>query len=692
MKVRYLLVLCGLACSALAQATPPQKPPTPTDNVQEVLHGVTVTDPYRWLEDQGSPKTRAWIDAQNAYTHAMLDQWPGRAALEKRLTELNKVESIQAPVERNGRFFYRRRLANQEQYVIYVRQGVSGKDEVLIDPNAMSADHSTSVEIADVSRDGTLLAYMVRTGGRDESDVRVMDVIAHKDLTDRLPDALYFDVALLPDGSGFYYATMIADGPRVRFHKMGTEASADTEIFGRGYTKEAGVVGDPTPDGRYLVIQVAHGSAADKTEIWLQNLVTKGPIVPVVKDIDARFFASPGGDQLFVHTNWKAPKGRVLAIDLANPAQEKWREVIPESDTAIESVALAAGRILVTYVKNASSVVKIFTADGKAAGQMNFPTLGSSDQIQSLWDNSDAFVRFSSFAIPPTIYRYQIASGQQTVWAEPKVAVDSSKFEVQQVWVTSKDGTKVPMFLVHGKDLKQDGVRPTILTGYGGFTINETPYFSSSAIVFAEHGGVYALVNLRGGGEFGEAWHQNGMLAKKQNVFDDFIAASEWLIQNKYTNPAKLSISGGSNGGLLVGAALTQRPDLYQAVVCWHPLLDMLRYDKFMEAQFWVSEYGSASNADQFKWLYAYSPYQHVKPGVKYPAVLFMTGDGDTRVAPLHARKMAALLQASTASDRPVLLRYELKAGHAGGRSVSQSIGDLTDQLGFLLWQLGVTP
>jgi prolyl oligopeptidase len=290
------------------------------------------------------------------------------------------------------------------------------------------------------------------------------------------------------------------------------------------------------------------------------------------------------------------------------------------------------------------------------------------------------------------VYRYEVGSRQQTVWTRPAVPVDSANFEVKQVWVTSKDGTKVPMFLVYSKGMKQDGARPTVLTGYGGFVVSNTPHFSSGAILFSERGGVYALANLRGGGEFGEAWHKAGMRDKKQNVFDDFIAASEWLIQNNYTQPSKLSILGGSNGGLLVGAALTQHPELYQAVVCWHPLLDMLRYDKFMEAQFWVSEYGSANNAEQFRWLYAYSPYHHVKPGVDYPAVLFMTGDGDTRVAPLHARKMTALLQWATSSSRPILLRYELTAGHSAGRSVSQGIGDALDELSFLFWQLGVAP
>jgi prolyl oligopeptidase len=437
---------------------------------------------------------------------------------------------------------------------------------------------------------------------------------------------------------------------------------------------------------------VLHGSAADKVEIWVQDLNKKGPIEPVIKDLDARFFGFAVGNELFLQTNYKAPKGRVMALDLTKPSAENWREVVPEEETAIDNVTLAGGKILVAYVKNATSLVKAFQPDGKLAFELTLPALGSVYDLQGKWEIPAAYFTYASYAIPPTVYRCDMSSGKQSVWAQVKVPVDASKFEVKQVWYGSKDGTKVPMFLLHAREIKLDGTNPVLLEGYGGFAVNNTPFFNSDAIIWAERGGVYALANLRGGGEFGEAWHKAGMLDKKQNVFDDFIGAAEWLIQNRYTNPSKLAILGGSNGGLLVGAALTQRPELYQAVICWHPLLDMLRYDQFMEAQFWVSEYGAAKDSEQFKWLYAYSPYQHVKKDMKYPAVLFMTGDGDTRVAPLHARKMAALLQADTASDRPVLLRYELKAGHSGGRSLTQDIGDSVDQLSFLFWQLGVAP
>ncbi len=692
---RLLAVAVLLSTYALGQSAGPvtaAPPATRRGDVQETLHGVTVSDPYRWLEDQDSTETRAWINQQNEYTHKLLDGLPGRGQLEQRVSALKRVERIATPIVRNGRFFYRKRAADQEQYVIYTRQGDAGKEEVLVDPNQMSADHSTNVAIMDASGDGKLLAYGLRVGGKDETEVHVLDVAAKRDLGDVLPAKVYFDLSFLPDGSGFYYATMLDDGPRVRFHKLGTKAEADGDVFGKGYAKEAIVIGDVSEDGRHLIIHVIHGSAADNVEIFAQDLKKNGPIMPLITGLNARFFGFPVGDELFLQTNYKAPNARVMALNMAKPAPENWREVVPETDTAIDGVTLAGGKILVTYVKNATSVMKAFQPDGKQAFDVSLPALGSVYDVQGRWENPVLYFTFASYAIPPTIYGSDMSSGKESIWAQVKAPVDASKFEVKQVWYASKDGTKIPMFLVYAKGLKLDGSNPVLLEGYGGFTVNNTPYFKSDAIVWAERGGVYALANIRGGGEFGEAWHKAGMLDKKQNVFDDFIAAAEWLIQNKYTNPSKLSILGGSNGGLLVGAALTQRPELFRAVVCWHPLLDMLRYDQFMEAQFWVSEYGAAKDPEQFKWLYAYSPYQHVTKGVKYPAVLFMTGDGDTRVAPLHARKMAALLQADTGSDRPILLRYELKAGHSGGRTLTQDIGDSVDQLSFLFWQLGVAP
>lgn len=692
------LAALALFCAALAlpfvhaqEAARRGGPPaTRTDNVKETLHGVELTDPYRWLEDQNSPETRAWIDAQNEHTQSLIGRLPGREAVEKRLSELLKVDTIGTPIERGGKYFFSKRLANQDLSILYVRQGLTGADEALVDPHPMSADHSTSVGMADVSDDGTILAYTVREGGKDETSVRFLDVASRKNLADTLPAARYFGISLKPDKSGFYYTRMDKEGPRVRYHAMGTDVANDTEIFGKGYGPEKIIYGGLSDDGRYLAIVVLYGSAADHTEIYLQDIAKPGPLVTVTKEIEARFIPSMAGDKLLLWTNWKAPKGRVLSVALANPRPEDWKELIAESDAAIDGVDTVGGRIYVSYTRNVASQVKMFAADGKPLGEMALPAIGSVGGINGRWKSKEIFYSFTSFVIPNTIYRLDLAAGKPTVWAKSNVPIDSEKFEVKQVWCASKDGTKVPMFVLYKKGLKLDGTNPALLTGYGGFAVSLTPSFSSRAVLWAERGGVYAVANMRGGAEFGEEWHKTGMKEKKQNVFDDFYAASEWLIQNKYTSSDKLAISGGSNGGLLVGAALTQRPELYRAIVCSYPLLDMVRYHKFLVARFWVPEYGSSDDAEQFKYIRAYSPYHNVKPGKKFPAVLFISGDGDTRVDPLHARKMAALVQAANGGDRPVLLHYDTKAGHSGGRPVSKIITDTTDELSFLFWQLGV--
>ncbi|HTI51618.1 MAG TPA: DUF885 family protein, partial [Planctomycetaceae bacterium] len=445
-------------------------------------------------------------------------------------------------------------------------------------------------------------------------------------------------------------------------------------------------------DGRYLVIHVWYGSAAKKTEIHVQDLSrTESKIQPIVTGIEARFSGEAVDRRLFVKTNWKAPRGRILQIDLTRPARENWREIIPENpDAVLEDFAPVAGRLYVNYLKNVVSQVRVFEPDGRPVREIAFPSLGSVSGVAGEWNQDEAFFSFNSFHIPATIYREEAQTGKQAVWFRTNIPVQSDRFEVKQVWFPSKDGTRIPMFLVHRGGLLLDGGNPTLLSGYGGFNISLTPQFSARAVAWIEQGGVYAVANLRGGGEFGEAWHEAGMLDRKQSVFDDFIAAAEWLIREKYTRPEKLAITGRSNGGLLVGAALTQRPDLFQAVVCGYPLLDMVRYHQFLVARFWVPEYGSSEDPAQFKTLLAYSPYHHVKRGTKYPAVLFVTGDSDTRVDPLHARKMAALLQASTASDRVILLKYDTRLGHTGARPISQTIEDLADELTFLFDQLKV--
>jgi prolyl oligopeptidase len=691
-----LFLVAGLFAAAPAGSQQPQRsgpPATRTDAAEDDLHGVKIPDPYRWLEDQNSPETRAWIDAQNEYSESFLRAFAGREQIQQRLTELMKVDSIGLPRARAGRYFFLKRGANQDLFVLYSRQGLHGSDAVLVDPHPLSSDHSTSVNLLGVSEDGRLVVYGVRAGGQDEITIRLLDTQSGQALPDQLPKADYFTfgsqgVGMKPDRSGFYYTRMTPQGPRVFYHAMGTDPAADPTIFGNGYGPEKLMFAQLTEDGRYLLIHVLYGSGTERSEIYFQDLAAKTPVRPLVNDVPAFFAGEPAGDTFYAFTNWKAPKFRIMAMDLKNPAQEHWREAIPEGEFPIESFYPAGGKLLVEYTRNATSEVKIFSPTGKFLRELPLPALGTVNGVQARWSSNEVFYSFTSFPIPAAIYRFDLAKGTQEVWTRPEVPIESGQFEVKQVWYSSKDGTRVPMFLFYKKGLRPDGSHPALLTAYGGFGVSIKPAFSAEAAAFVERGGVYAVPNLRGGGEFGEAWHHAGMLEKKQNVFDDFNAAAEWLVANGYTQPSRLVIQGASNGGLLVGAALTQRPELYRAVICSYPLLDMIRYQKFLVAKWWVPEYGSSDNPEQLNYLLAYSPYQNLHPGTKYPAVLFVTGDGDTRVAPLHARKMAARLQAATGSDRPVLLLYDTKSGHSGGRPLSKLIEENTDILSFLFSQV----
>ena len=703
-KNAFLLVLLSfllvLGASAALLENPrdgnPASPPPPKTTVNEVretVQGTEIVDPYRWLEDQNSPETRAWIDAQNAYSDGLLAKLPGRETLRQQVGALIKIDSMGPPSVLNGRYFFSKRMADQDQSSIFMRKGLDGKDELLIDPLPMSARHTITVNVMSISQDGSLIAYGVREGGVDEVTPHLFDVDTRKDLADVFPKARYSGLSILNDKSGIYLTRQTEEGPRVFFHKIGAASADDTEIFGKGFGPEMIVGSGVSRDNHYLQLSVQRGSASEHSEIYVQDLAGKGPITPIVKDIPAAFFGQIAGGHMYVRTNWKAPKWRVMDVDLKNPSIDNWREAVPESDVVLEGVSLVGGKLAVRYTQNVVPHLKLLEPSGKLVREIPLPALGSVSPLIGRWESNEAFFSFNSYHIPSTIYRYDVATGKQTVWSELKVPIDSSRYEVKQVWYTSKDGTKIPMFLAHAKNLKLDGKNPVVLTGYGGFNLVQAPGFSAFAATWMANGGVFAVANMRGGGEFGENWHHAGMLDKKQNVFDDFIAAAEWLIRNKYTSPARLAIRGGSNGGLLVGAALTQRPDLYAAVICSYPLLDMVRYQKFLVGKFWVPEYGSSDNAEQFKYIYAYSPYHHVKAGTKYPSVLFITGDSDTRVAPLHARKMTALLQASTAGlDRPVLLHYDTAAGHSGGTPASKQIENTADELNYLFWQLGVTP
>lgn len=691
-----LLVAAFFAAPNLARAGPKAAqakcpPAARQDDTVDMLHGVSVPDPYRWLEDQNSAETRAWIDAEDKCTAEALNGLTSREGISARLEALLKVDSFGLPMVRDGNYFFEKRNSDQDLYIIYKRRGAGGADEVLVDPRPMSADHSTSVALRDVSRDGSLAAYAVRAGGQDEVTIHFIDTNTRKVLADQLPRAVYFGLSIEPDKSGVYYSRTTKDGPRLFHHVLGMPAESDKLIFGEGYGRDKIVGSDLSDDGRYLVIQVVYGSGSVRSDLYIADLKNGTNVRPVVNDTNALFFGHEAGGKLFIRTNWNAPHWRVFAVDAANPARAAWKEIVPETDTTIESAGFFGGKIFVQYVKKASSEVKVFEPDGAAEGEIALPGIGSVSGTAGRWDQKRLFFGFESFNVPESIYSYDIASGKLAVWAAPKVPLKSDAYTVEQVWYESKDKTRVPMFLLYKKGIPHDGARPVMLTAYGGFDVSLTPSFSAEAVEWADGGGILARANLRGGGEFGEAWHHAGMMGNKQNVFDDFVAAAEWLIANGYTNSKKLAITGASNGGLLVGAALTQRPDLYQAVICSYPLLDMLRYQKFEDGPYWVPEYGSADDPAQFKYLLAYSPYQNVKPGVKYPAVLFVTGDGDTRVAPLHARKMAARLQAATASDRPILLLYDTKSGHSGGRPLGKQIEEYTDALSFLFWQLDVT-
>ncbi|HLI84753.1 MAG TPA: prolyl oligopeptidase family serine peptidase [Bryobacteraceae bacterium] len=678
-----------LSAAALSIAQPPK---TAVKPVTETIDGVTITDPYRWLEDQNSPETRAWIKSQMAYTEAELGKVRRRQHIRQLLSGLFKVDAMTPPIERGGRYFFRRRSATEDQAVLYYRQGESGKDIVLVDPNPLSPDHSTSVQLMDASNDGRVIAYGLRKGGQDEVSVHFRMVDSGSDLADVFPAARYESAQITHDRKGVYYEAATAQGPRIFYHAMGTPVASDKMIFGRQY--DATHEGDCfiSSNGRWLVCEFLTGSAGDKVELYVQDLASGGGMKPVVTGIDARFEAQVAGDRMYVLTNWKAPNSRILTIDLTHPARDSWEEIVGERPYVLENFSLAGGKLAANWLEDVHSHIEILTAEGKLVRQLQLPGIGEAGPPRGRWESDVAFYSYSSLNRPPTIYRYNMASGAQSVWFQQKEPFDPATVEVKQVWYSSKDGTRVPMFLAYPKGIKLDGSHPALLTGYGGFNVNMLPAASSTALAWLEMGGVFALPNLRGGGEFGEKWHDAGKLDKKQNVFDDFIAAAEYLIREGYTSKQRLAISGRSNGGLLVGAALTQRPDLFRAVICGFPLLDMVRYDRFKVAKFWIPEYGTAQNPNQFPFIYKYSPYQHVEKGVKYPAVLLVSGDFDTRVDPLHARKMAALLQASSASGRPVLLRYDTESGHSAGVPLDKQIGESTDEMSFLAWQLGMKP
>jgi prolyl oligopeptidase len=689
--------------TATAPATPPR---AKTEVVEDTLHGHKITDPYRWLENSQAPDTQQYVHEELAYTRSVLDPLPGRVQIHQRLTQLLSIGTIGTPQLGGKYYFYTRREGTQNQPVLFVREGIHGKDRVLVDVNQLAADGTVALDWWFPSEDGKYVAYGTSASGSEESTLKVIDTASGKLLPDTIERTRFASVAWKKDNSAFYYSRHPKKGDvppgeevyhvKIFYHTLGTDPAKDPLIFGEGRkAQDIPGVQLADDDDRWLLITVFQGWA--KSEMYLQDLKAGTPPVEITSGKDFLYSGEIYQDKLYITTNEDAPRSRVLVVDAANPKRENWKEIVPQSDAVLQNTSIVGGKLGAQYEKNASSLLKLFQLDGKFIADIPLPAIGSVNGSGSKWNRQELFFGFQSFTIPPSIYHYDLSSGKTDLWDKVNApGIDPSAYEVNQVWYTSKDGTKVPMFVFHKKGLQLNGHNPTLLTGYGGFNISLTPNFVGGRYLWLEHGGIFAVANLRGGAEFGEEWHQAGMLQNKQNVFDDFISAAEYLISEKYTDKDHLAIQGGSNGGLLVGAAFTQRPDLYRAVVCQVPLLDMLRYQNFQIAKLWIPEYGSAEDSKQFDWLYAYSPYHHVKQGTQYPAILFMTADTDTRVDPMHAKKMAALMQAEAANgqsrERPILLRIETKAGHGAGKPITKQIEEGTDIYSFLFWQLGVKP
>lgn len=694
------------------------KPPvTRVAPVTDILHDVKITDHYRWLEGDNSnpdrmgqvtPEVAAWTDAQNAHTRAVLDALPGRRRVEDALRPLMEIGVISAPSVHGGRYFFSKREGNQNQAVYYYREALHDADHVLIDPAAIDASGLTTIEWISPSDDGTLVAYGTYRAGDENTTLHVRDVATLTDIDLTIPDKTQAP-DWLPDNSGFVYQNLKDPqdpySGQVRFHRMGTPVADDPVLF-RQFTRSEnealattwGPGASLSRDGKWLLL--TYWIDTKSNDAWLVDFDAYRK-TGVVDKVEVSV-GQPGhltgdvvGGTLFLQTTKGAPKGRVVAADPARPGEAHWRDVVPErADAVIEAVTFGTGRIVVTYMKNASNVVEVFDFAGHSLGVVAQPGIGASG-VSAEDDRTEAFLTFTSFNYPTSVFRIDLSrpTAAPELWAQPAVPIDPSSVVVEQVWYPSKDGTRISMFLIHAKGLERNGANPALVTAYGGFNISETPMFVGTWFQWFNAGGLIAVPNLRGGGEYGDAWHEGGMLEKKQNVFDDFHAALEWLIANKYTSSPKLAISGGSNGGLLTGATVTQRPDLVRAAIVAVPLLDMLRYQDFLMARYWVPEYGSAELPEQFQYLREYSPYHRIVNGTPYPAVFLTAGENDTRVHAMHARKMAAALQSATASDpatRPVLLWVDREAGHGQGKPLNLRLRDAADQRAFLMWQLGM--
>ena len=667
----------------------------------DVYHGVPVADPYRWLEDLDSDETRGWVAAQNRVTAAWLSAIPEREEIRQRLTQIWNYERYGLPVKEGGRYFFVKNDGLQNQSVLYVMEDLDGPARVLLDPNELSPDGTVALVAFNVSPDGRRVAYGLASGGSDWQEWRVRDVDTGLDLDDHLRWVKFSTSAWTLDGGGFFYSRYdepAAGRPReeanffqkLYFHRLGTPQSEDELVYHRPDDRQMGFLPCVTPDGRYLVIQVWKGTESENA-ILCKDLGSPGSqVVDLLADFDASYlFVGSDGPLFRFHSDLDAPRGRVLEVDLRDPAR-RWREVIPQTAETLQSVTSVHGRLVACYLQDAHSRVRLFEPDGRLARDLDLPGVGTVTGFAGRPDDPETFYCFTGYTTPSTIYRYDVETGESRVFRQPRVDFDQEAYETRQVFFESRDGTRVPMFLTHRKGLELDGTNPVYLYGYGGFNTAVTPSFGVTSLVWMEHGGIYAVANLRGGGEYGEDWHQAGTKLQKQNTFDDFIAAAEWLVANGYTSPERLAIAGFSNGGLLTAASMIQRPGLFGAVVIGVGVLDMLRFPRFTIGWGWVSDYGSPEDPKEFEVLYSYSPYHNLEPGTAYPPTLIITADHDDRVVPAHSFKFAAALQHAQGGEAPALIRIETRAGHGSGKPMSKMIQEAADELGFLLKALGM--
>lgn len=665
------------------------------------FHGVKVADPYRWMEDTGSAETQSWIEAQNKLTNSYFETIPQRARIRERLTELWNYERVSAPAKIGKRYIYTRNDGLQNQSVLYITDSINDPGKVFFDPNKLSSDGTAALSGSSFTEDGKLWAYGVARSGSDRTEWRIMNVETGEHLSDTLPPNRQGGVAWLADNSGFFYQRYPAPEagaelraanrfPKIYFHKLGTPISEDKVIFERNDDGELTSGGLVTEDGKCYVIFTSKGTQR-MNEVHFKDLSRPdSPIVPLVSERTASWsFVGNDGPVFYFRTDKDAERGKLVSVNVLARARI-WKEVIPQAAETLNGVQMINDQFIANYLKDAYTKIKIFDKDGKHVRDVELPGIGSAGGFGGKQTDTETFYTFSSYNAPPTIYHYDMKTGTSKLFRQAQVKFNPSDYEVKQVFYTSKDGTRVPMFISHKKGLKLDGSNPTILYGYGGFNISQTPGFSVSRIVWMEMGGIYAVANIRGGAEYGKEWWANGAVLKKQNTFDDFIAAGEFLIKNKYTSNKKLAIQGGSNGGLLVGAVLNQRPDLFGAALPAVGVMDMVRFTEFTVGAFWKSDYGDPKKPDEFKVLYSYSPLHNIKPGTKYPATLVTTADTDDRVFPAHSFKYAAALQGGQGGDAPVLIRIETKAGHGAGKPTAKVIEEQADIYGFLFKNLGM--